>query len=237
MLCGYHSNPVFHWVVLLGTCFYNVIIHFSVQYAYGCIHLVKIRHAKMYNKLYYLILVDKLIYAIYAMHSLNTTSIINSSILVSDEYRWNAQKKTTLNIKIIKQNIKSFIIKLFNWTIFFLEICKQFQKRKQTNKNKTKKERMKKTTWYGWDSNPRLPQVQKRWMPVIYPKRTILPDIMPSHRMLRIGWRFRPHPHYPGITPISLVIKEGGNSRILVPLNNCPAPLGYRARLLIWRTK
>jgi len=52
--------------------------------------------------------------------------------------------------------------------------------------------------------------------------------------MLRIGRGFLPHPRYPGITPISLVIKEGGNSRILVPLNNCPAPLGYRARLFSW---
>jgi len=35
-----------------------------------------------------------------------------------------------------------------------------------------------------------------------------------------------------GMTPSSLVVKEGGNSRILV-LNDCPLPLGYRARLLI----
>jgi len=81
------------------------------------------------------------------------------------------------------------------------------------------------------------PKFKVSWLPGICIKKTILPDIMLSRPYVTYRMKISASSALSGITPISLAVKEGGNSRILGPLNNYPAPLGYRARLLIWRTK
>jgi len=112
-----------------------------------------------------------------------------------------------------------------NWTNFSTTFCIRTIKKKTSYNSPAKRKKLKnKKICHGRDSNS-------------HPKKDHTPRHYAESPYVTYRTKISASSALSGITPISLVIKEGGNSRILVPLNNCPAPLGYRARLLIWRTK